>query len=81
MLIEVHLFAAFRDTVGSSVWRADLPDPADGISLLDRFYAQYPQLGAYREVTRLAVNHCFRPPSTRIQPDDEIALIPPVSGG
>lgn len=41
---------------------------------------QYPQLKALRSFV-VAVNNEYAPPAYTIQAGDEIALIPPVSGG
>jgi molybdopterin converting factor small subunit len=57
--------------------------PADGSqeafwhSLLE----QFPELRAHRIAVRLARNNQFLQPGERLEPGDEIALIPPVSGG
>jgi molybdopterin converting factor small subunit len=41
----------------------------------------HPELAPLRPCTRLARNGRFADPETVFQPGDEIALIPPVSGG
>lgn len=42
---------------------------------------RHPGLAALRGMTRLARNGEYAGPALRIEPGDEIALIPPVSGG
>jgi molybdopterin converting factor subunit 1 len=42
---------------------------------------QFPALKPLRPTIRLARNGEFLSPGARLQPGDEIALIPPVSGG
>jgi len=49
--------------------------------VLELLICQYPQLARWRTVTRFAVNEQFVPAATALQPGDELAFIPPVSGG
>ncbi len=58
-----------------------LEAPATGTDLLDHLEAQYPVLGDYRPVLRLAVNQEYVPETVTLADGDEVALITPVSGG
>jgi len=52
---------------------------------IDEFWREllrhHPELNAIRPIIRLARDGEFLESSARVQPGDEIALIPPVSGG
>ncbi len=58
--------------------------PAKSLSadeLWTELLARHPGLAPLREVTRLARNGEFAAADAVFQPGDEVALIPPVSGG
>lgn len=61
------------------VWECSGKMTAD--EFWSRLITRYPALAAIRPHTRLARNQAFLQPGEPIEPDDEIALIPPVSGG
>ena len=57
---------------------------ADGTTvgqLFDDLVAQHPRLERMRPATMLMVNKAYVPPDDVLQNGDEVALIPPVSGG
>src|SRR3989442_15878136 len=59
------------------------PLPQGGVwgPLLVELVVKHPRLKGYEETMILAVNHEFAEPSARLRDGDEIALMPPVSGG
>jgi molybdopterin synthase catalytic subunit len=74
--ITVRLFAGLRELAGADRRELDLPD---GASISD----VWPALGLGDEPGGLlyAVNRAYAEPETRLADGDEVALIPPVSGG
>lgn len=79
---RVQVFAGLRDVVGSNEWHYKTPDPLTVKDLLMAFFNQYPIVQSLMNVTRLAVNQQFAmDPSQHLDGTEEIALIPPVSGG
>ena len=52
-----------------------------GMRLMQSFFEAFPELDGLRQVTRLAVNQSFCTEDLELDPSDELALIPPVSGG
>lgn len=58
---------------------------ADAPLTVDQLWAElikrHPGLADLRASSRLACNQQFAKPDTLIQPGDEVAVIPPVSGG
>ncbi|MGA4644174.1 MoaD/ThiS family protein [Limisphaera sp. 4302-co] len=78
--MRVLFFAHLKDLTGCGETELDCAGvDADGLwaALLERF----PQLAPYRPTVRLARNAQYAAPGTRFEPGDEVALIPPVSGG
>ena len=71
--VKVKLFASFQEEI-------DSPE-IDLTLLLNAPVNQYPELEKWRSLIRYAVNLEFVQPDTLLQDGDEVALIPPVSGG
>lgn len=79
--VRVLLFSALREAVGVGELNVPLPDPPTGEALLDGLALSHPAVARFRPVVRLAVNQTYAASDTPLCPDDEIALITPVSGG
>lgn len=82
MRVTVRLFAMLRERAGSDSVEIELAESAtvaDAIAALGRD----PQVGdlAARLPLRIAVNREYAASDATIQPGDELAAIPPVSGG
>ena len=58
-----------------------VPGPVESAFIWDALLAKFPPLGCLRESTRLARNWEYATTVTIFQPGDEVAVIPPVSGG
>jgi MoaE-MoaD fusion protein len=82
MTVTVRLFAILRERAGSDSVEIDLPE---GATVEDAFarLAVAPGLGELveRMPLRMAVNREYASPATPIFAGDELALIPPISGG
>ncbi len=81
MEIEIRLFATLKDRAGQPRIRVTLPQPATVQDVLTAVAANYPALADALPTTLVSVNQAFAAPETAVQPQDEIALFPPVSGG
>lgn len=82
MKLVVRLFAACRERAQADA--VELEFDSDSISLEEFrtvLIARSPALEGLMRVSRVAVNHAFADASTRLCAGDEIAIIPPVSGG
>lgn len=81
MRVRVKLFASFREIAG----RREIPwTAAEGATVADLLAAlleRYPALRGHWETMLLAVNHEFAEPSAVLREGDEVAIMPPVSGG
>jgi MoaE-MoaD fusion protein len=76
MRVSVRLFAALRERAGADQVELELPDGA----LVRDALAQIQSLTEDVRVV-MAVNHEYADADTELHGDDELALIPPVSGG
>ncbi len=82
-LTRVLFFAAFRELTGQSAITIQLMHPTTVSALLAQLYAEYPQVKAQlgdRQVL-FAVNQQLATTTTLVQPGDEVALFPFVTGG
>jgi MoaE-MoaD fusion protein len=82
MTVTVRLFAVLRERVGSDSIEVELDDGATVAEALERL-AERPELGDLLErmPVRMAVNRDYADGDTALAPGDELALVPPVSGG
>lgn len=78
--ISVLLFGITRELVGQSKLSFPLPTNARVSDLLTNLKRDYPRLGDIKSLL-VAVNNEYAEPDQVITAADEIALIPPVSGG
>lgn len=76
MTLDVKLFAMLRERAGSDSVEVELPDGATVADLLGELA---PLIGAMP--VRAAVNREYSPEGAELRDGDEVALIPPVSGG
>jgi MoaE-MoaD fusion protein len=82
MTVTVRLFAILRERAGHDSIEMELEDGATVGEALDQLSAR-PELEDLldRMPVRMAVNRDYANPETRLAPGDELALVPPVSGG
>jgi molybdopterin synthase catalytic subunit len=81
MRVRVRLFAIQRELAGTRVVELDM---AAGARVEDAWSAlvdRFPVLAAGRPALRFAVNGDYASPATDLAEGDELACIPPVSGG
>ena len=81
MKVHLRYFALWRETLGRAGETRELPPGLTVGDLFDQVTADQPRLAALRGATLLMVNQEYVPPTTPLAEGDEIAFIPPVSGG
>ncbi len=79
--IKVLAFAGARDVVGAPELDLALEAPCSATALLALICARYPGLAPHARSLRLAINGAYAVAEDVVHPGDEVALIPPVSGG
>jgi MoaE-MoaD fusion protein len=82
MVVEVRLFAVLRERAGRESIELTLPQGASVADALERL-AELQSLSdpLARMSVAMAVNRDYAAPETILRPGDELALIPPLSGG
>jgi MoaE-MoaD fusion protein len=81
MRIRVKLFASARERAGNAEALLELQDGADVAAAAEALVRQVPALGGCLERVAYAVNRKYAAAATRLKDGDELAVIPPVSGG
>ncbi len=81
MTIRLLLFAALRDIVGTDELTLEIDEGATPAALWSTLRSRHERLAAYVAPPMVAVNQSYADPSTALRDGDEVAFIPPVSGG
>jgi molybdopterin converting factor subunit 1 len=81
MQITIRYFAGHRDITGRAEERIELDAGATVGSLWEVLVARYPRLAGYSGRVLYAVNQEFGALTTQLHDGDEVAFVPPVSGG
>ena len=79
--IRVRLFAMQRETAGTKELRLEVPLGSTVEDAWSAVVATVPALAPGRSSLRFAVNGAYAGPETALADGDEVACIPPVSGG
>jgi molybdopterin converting factor subunit 1 len=79
MCIHVRLFASYREAAGTRQLDVPLPEGARVSDLLGALAPQLPLLSRARGM--VALNQTYVDAEAALHDGDEVALIPPVSGG
>jgi sulfur-carrier protein len=79
--VKVLFFGRLKEVVGRSEDSVDLANGAAIESLFAHYAAGNPQLAGFRASVVASRNQEFAAWSTPLAADDEIAFLPPVSGG
>ena len=79
--MRVLFFAQLKDATGCDSIELAPPSPLNTEQLWAALLKQFPALAAHRANVRLSRNWEYATPDALFSNDDEVALIPPVSGG
>ncbi len=81
MRVRVLFFGILKDLVGRSSDTPELPEGSTVNDLLKHYEARIPKLKDSLSSMAVAVNQEYAAGATQLKSDDEVALLPPVSGG
>lgn len=81
MKIDVLLFAKLREISGEEKVSLQIPDGAAVKEILPLLFQESSLQRQILESVLFAVNQSYAGPDTVLREGDELALIPPVSGG
>ena len=76
----IHAFGIAKDIVGDATCKIELLDETTVANLKEMLYDQFPELAALKHFA-IAVNAEYATDDTVISVNDEVVIIPPVSGG
>ena len=79
--MTVRLFARLRDLAGSGELIRDVEAPATVSTVWQQLVAERPALRDYERTMSVAVNADYSKMSAPVHDGDEVAFLPPVSGG
>ncbi len=79
--VRVRLFAMQREVAGTRELSLEVRSPATVDDAWSAAVARVPALAAGRASLRFAVNGAYADPAAPLSDGDEVACIPPVSGG
>jgi molybdopterin synthase catalytic subunit len=79
--LRVKLFATLRERARTSELERDFPDGATVADIWRRLQDEFPALRGHQDSVRFAVNQEYVADDYRPRAHDEVAIIPPVSGG
>jgi molybdopterin synthase sulfur carrier subunit len=81
MLVTIRLFARLREMAGGAELRRKLPDGATARTAWDALAEEFPGFDDYSRAVSCAVNQEYARMTTPLADGDEVAFLPPVSGG
>jgi len=79
--VKVLFFGRVRELTGITEESAKMPDGASLGDLFENYVKRFPQLAGFRASLVASRNQEFAAWDTRLSADDDIAFLPPVSGG
>jgi MoaE-MoaD fusion protein len=79
--VRVLFFGVLKEIAGTASEVIELQDVASVRHLLAHYEAKAPRLKRWMSSVAIAVNQQYCNPDTKLKSDDEVALLPPVSGG
>ncbi|CAA9421911.1 MAG: Molybdopterin synthase sulfur carrier subunit [uncultured Rubrobacteraceae bacterium] len=80
-MIEVLLFGAAADRAGTRKIQLELEGGTTLAEVWPRLVDRHPELSSMRDTLAFAVNGEYARMDERVGPGDEVAVLPPVSGG
>ena len=81
MRVTIRLFARLRDIAGASELSRDAAPGATINSIWQQLVGEFPELAAYERSISSALNADYARMDQPIGDGDEVAFLPPVSGG
>jgi len=81
MEIKLKFFAMFHEMFSRREENIELSESATVMDVLKRLESEEPKLAEYYDVMQIAINWEYATHNTPLENGDEVALIPPVTGG
>ncbi len=81
MKIKVKFFAALKELLNCDQTVLEVPEGSSCETVLARLQSDIPNLFSFLETSLIAVNGEYADKTAYVSPGDEVAILPPVSGG
>ena len=81
MQVRTLFFGMLKDLVGRGTDLIDLPEHATLGDVVSHYEKLIPRLGELAASIAISINQEFAGPDSKLKDGDEIAFLPPVSGG
>jgi len=81
MQVKVLFFGQLKDVVGAAEERVELPERARVADLVSRYRQRFPRWEEFQPSIAVAVNQEYADSAAPLSGGDEVAFLPPVSGG
>lgn len=81
MVVTVRLFARLREIAGAPELSRQLPEGATARTAWESLSREFPEIAEYERSISCAVNEDYARLATELHDGDEVAFLPPVSGG
>ncbi|MEE2609123.1 MAG: molybdopterin converting factor subunit 1 [Acidobacteriota bacterium] len=81
MRVNIRVFARLRDIVGVAELDRDVPTGTTAQRIWDVLVEEFPDISTYSGSISTAVNAEYAKMETVLDDGDEVAFLPPVSGG
>ncbi len=81
MKVKVKYFAVCHEILDRDEEDMELPEGAVLMDILKRLEEEWPEIAEYYEIMQMSVNWEYATEQTVLSDGDEVALIPPVTGG
>lgn len=81
MRVTIRLFARLRDLAGAAELLREVPAGATVDTVWRTLAAEFPAMAPYRSSISAAVNADYARLTAAVGEGDEVAFLPPVSGG
>lgn len=81
MKVKIKFFAGCQDIAGKRESEVELKEETNAKMLLEKLIKDYPGLEKMAKNILLSINMEYASSDTILKDGDEVALIPPVSGG
>ena len=81
MRVTIRLFARLRDITGRGEIEREIPAGATAADVWRDLAIEFPEIARYDSSISTAVNAEYAKMTTLLADNDEVAFLPPVSGG
>ena len=81
MHVTVRLFARLRELAGAAELRREVPEGSTALDVWTDLSREFPAMADYTKAISVAVNEDYARLTASVRDGDDIAFLPPVSGG